>query len=304
MKNHSLALLDGADLKRRIAVITKFVLWRSRSPLRAALVALTVGVVAILIMMVRVDGQSPSESPRLTFDVASIHEWGPGQGPPGPVTSGVQFSAGRVRSQCASFRSLIFYAYQLTGSERLEGLPKWGAASCGYPDSAGTFAIEATMPANTTGAQSREMMQTLLAERFNLVAHWETRQLPVYALKIAPGKSKLTPSDPTKDPPIQPGSIGCPGDDPQCRIFCCGSSTLTALAGTLTLLLEHPVIDQTGLTGSYNFGVLTWAGEESVGSSLPSLATLLRESFGLELKAERGPVPVLVINHAEKPSPN
>src|SRR5262249_23049836 len=152
----------------------------------------------------------PQEPPKLTFEVASIQEWGRGQGPTAPPVAGVQFSTGRIRSQCASLQVLIFYAYQLTGSERLQGLPRWGNASCGYPDSAGTFAMEATMPANTTIAQSRQMMQTLLVERFKLATHWETRQLPMYALKTAPGKSKLKPSDPGQDPPTQPGSIGCP----------------------------------------------------------------------------------------------
>jgi uncharacterized protein (TIGR03435 family) len=80
-------------------------------------------------------------------------------------------------------------------------MPQWDRASCGVPDSRDTFAIEATMPGDTTVAQSRQMMQTLLAERFKLAVHWETRQLPVYALRIAPGKSKLKPSDPDKDLP-------------------------------------------------------------------------------------------------------
>lgn len=162
------------------------------------------------------------------------------------------------------------------------------------------------MPANTTNAQSRQMMQTLLAERFKLAAHWETRQMPVYELKTAPGKSKLKPSDPDKDPPTPPHSIGCPVDDPHCHIgLCCGSFTMTVLAGALTHALGRPVIDKTGLTDSYYLGVLKWAGDESVGSSLPSsLPALLREEFGLELKAEAGPVPVLVIEHAEKPAAN
>jgi uncharacterized protein (TIGR03435 family) len=244
-----------------------------------------------------------TDAPKLAFEVASIHEWGPGQGPTGAFSPGVQFSTGRVRAQCVPLVGLLFYAYQLTGSEPIEGLPKWGRASCGSPDSRETFAIEATMPADTTMAQSRQMVQALLAERFRFVAHWETRQLPVYALRIAPGGSKLKPSDPAKDPPT--GSIGCPTDDPHCHIgFCCGSATLTVLTGLLSHTLERPVIDKTGLTGSYYFGVLKWAGDDSSGSSLPSLFALMREQCGLELKAERGPVPVLVIDHAEKPTPN
>ena len=301
----SFAGVGSADLRQRIAAIIKFGHRSYGYQIRAGLAALAVGALVTPIILGRAYGGPPQESPKLSFEVASIHEWGPGQGPAGPFLAGVKFSTGRVSSQCASLQALIFYAYELTGSERLEGMPKWGIASCGYPDSAGTFAIEATMPANTTNAQSRQMMQTLLAERFKLAAHWETRQMPVYEL-TAPGKSKLKPSDPDKDPPTPPHSIGCPTDDPHCHIgLCCGSFTMTVLAGALTHALGRPVIDKTGLTGSYYFGVLRWAGDESVGSSLPSsLPALLRQEFGLELKSEPGPVPVLVIDHAEKPTAN
>jgi uncharacterized protein (TIGR03435 family) len=251
------------------------------------LATLAVGAVVTPIILGRAYGPPSQESPKLTFDVASIHEWGPGQGPTEPFVAGIQFSAGRVHSQCVSLKGLIFYAYQLTGSEPLEGLPKWGDAACGYPDSAGAFTIEATMPANTTGGESRQMVQTLLGERFRLAAHLETRQLPAYALRTAPGKPKLKPSDPDKDTPIRPGSIGCPADDPHCHMgFRCGSTTITALTGTLSQALGRPVIDKTGLTGSYYFGILKWAGDESVGSSLPSLPALMHEEFGLELRAE------------------
>src|SRR5262249_30903039 len=158
--------------------IMKFGLRRDNSRIRVGLAVLAVGAVLTPIILGRAYGPPSQESPKPSFDVASIHEWGPGQGPTGPVLAGVQFSTGRVHSKCASLQSLVYYAYQLTGSEPLEGMPKWGNASCGYPDSAGTFAIDATMPADTTGVQSRQMMQTLLAERFRLAAHWETRQLP------------------------------------------------------------------------------------------------------------------------------
>ena len=72
----------------------------------------------------------------------------------------------------------------------------------------------------------------------------------------------------------------------------------------LTGSLGRPVIDKTGLAGTYYFGALKWAGDDSPGSSLPSLFGLLRDEFGLEVKAEPGPVPVLVIDHAEKPVAN
>jgi len=276
--------------------------WNAK--IRASLVAIAIGAFVSPIIPGRAYGQPPQDAPKLSFDVASIHEWGPGQGPSGQYAAGVQFSTGRVYSKCVNLQGLIFYAYHLTGSERLEGLPKWGRPGCGFPDSSGTFNIEATMPANTSGDQSRQMMQALLAERFNLAAHWETRQLPLYALKTISGKSKLKASNPDNDSSIQPGPLSCPADDLNCNIFFGGSTTIDVLAGLLTRKLGRPVIDKTGLAGSYDLGVLKWAGDESTGSSLPSLPTLLRDELGLELKAERGPVQVLVIDHVEKPSPN
>ena len=160
------------------------------------------------------------------------------------------------------------------------------------------------MPADTTLAQSRQMMQSLLAERFRLATHWETKQLPVYALRVAPGPTKLKPSDPGKEPPIKPGSIDCPTDDPHCHHGYAVASTTTGLAGLLSLMLERPVIDKTGLSGTYSFGVVKWAGDDSSGSSLPSVFAFMREQFGLELKPEVGPLPVLVIDHVEKPTGN
>jgi uncharacterized protein (TIGR03435 family) len=240
----------------------------------------------------------------LSFDAASIHEFGPGQGPKGPFAVGVEFSTGRVRSQCTNLKALIFYAYHLTGAEPLEGLPSWGSAACGSLGSAGTYTVEAVMPADTTDAQSRQMMQTLLEERFKLAAHWENRPLATYALRTTSGKSKLKSSDPAQDPPRSPGSAACPADDPHCHIWCCGSTTITSLTGMLSRVIGRPVIDKTGLSGSYYFGMLKWVGDEGVNSSLPSLPTLLRDEFGLELKAETGPVPVLVIDHTEKLSAN
>ena len=68
------------------------------------LAALAVVAVVTPILLGHAYGQSSQESPKLTFDVTSIHEWGPGQGPTGPFTTGLQFSAGRVRAQCVNLR--------------------------------------------------------------------------------------------------------------------------------------------------------------------------------------------------------
>jgi bla regulator protein BlaR1 len=295
----------GADLQQRIRAIMKFSGAKAISQkMRLGLAGLAAMAVAAPFIPGNAIGLMAQDAPKLSFDAAAIHEWGPGQGPSGTFAAGLQVSPGRIRSQCANLKSMIFFAYHLTGSEPLEGVPKWGAASCGYPDSAETFTVDAVMPGNTTDAQSRQMMQTLLAERFKLTAHWETRQMPTYALRTVPGKSKLKPSDPTQDPPRKPGSVACPEDDRGCHMWCCGSATIAGMIGMLSNAMGRPVIDKTGLSGTYYFDILRWPGEQSVNSSLPPLPALLREQFGLELKAEPGPVPVLVIDHVEKPTAN
>jgi uncharacterized protein (TIGR03435 family) len=239
---------------------------------------------------------------KLTFDVASIKEWGNGQMPNATGMLGIQFTGERVLARCTSLNALLFYAYHLTLAVPVTGVPAWGKAGCGgtYEN---TFAIEATVPAGTTDEQSRQMMQTLLADRFKLAAHWEKKDMPIFALIIDKGGFKLQPSDPAKDEPRKPGSIGCPPEDPPCHNLAGGSGAISELASFLSLFAGRPVIDQTGLTGNYNID-LKWAGDTTTDSPLPSLPAALHEKFGFELKSQTGPVNVLVIDHVEKPTPN
>lgn len=301
----SVAGVAGGDLSRRIAAIINFGGIRDLPRAsRWALAALLLSAVAAPLAGGRLFANQAA-APKPRFDAASIREWGPGPWPAGvTVTVGVHASPGRIYAQCANLNTLINYAYHLTGSERVEGMPGWANPSC-YPDPRGAFTLEATEPAGTSEDQSRQMMQSLLADRFKLAVHWETRQMPIYALVIAPGGFKLKPSNPDNDPPVAPHSIGCPTEDPHCHMgLCCGSDTLAQIAASLTGDLGRPVIDKTGLTGTYYFGLWQWAGDDAMNSPLPSLPTLLRDKFGLEVKSEVGPVPVLVIDHVEKLSPN
>jgi uncharacterized protein (TIGR03435 family) len=240
----------------------------------------------------------PISRPR--FEAASIRERDP-RTPLG--VAGLQVLPGGLVARCASLKALLFYAYRLTLSSPVTGLPNWADTACSADSGTNTFELQATMPPDTTSVQAREMMQTLLAERFKLASHWETKPLPVYALVISRGGFKLKLSDPGTDPPRTPGSIGCPKTDPACRILPLGSSSISALTPFLASSLGRPVIDRTGLTGTYYMNLM-WAGDNSPDSPLPSLPTALQEQFGLELKADTGPVEVLVIDHVEKPTPN
>ena len=144
----------------------------------------------------------------------------------------------------------------------------------------------AKVAADVPRAQVLRMLQALLAERFQLRLHRETRELRVYRMTIARGGHKLKP------PSIQDGSFTFnPG-----RFIATGQS-MTDLADKLTRPfsgLDTPVIDATGLEGAFDF-TLTWAPD-----GMPSIFDALQEQLGLKLEAGKSNVEVLVIDHAER----
>ncbi len=243
--------------------------------------------------------QAPPQPAKLSFDVASVKERPANTPPAGAV--GVAVTPGRLTANCSSVFTLLFYAYRLTRAIKVVGGPEWMRAACGM-GIGGTYTIDARMDPATTDAQAREMMQTLLTERFKLAAHWESKEGPVYALVIASGGAKIKPGAPRDDSKPRP-RIGCPADDPNCHIIAGGPGSIAGLANMLSISTGRPVVDKTGLTGDYETD-LKWAGDDSTSSSLPSLAAALRENFGFELRSETGTIQTFVVDHMEKPESN
>jgi uncharacterized protein (TIGR03435 family) len=235
---------------------------------------------------------------KLTFDAASIKSWDPTVPPKQPVML-VRFSPGRITAQCVNLEDLVDYAFNLLRTAPINGLPPSARVTC-FEKGTDRFIVEATMPPNTTEAQSRQMMQTLLADRFKLSSHWEKKVTRFYALTVSKGGPKM----PVYNPKIPVKPLACPTDDPGCHKLYSGP-TVPLFANTLSFLarLDHPVIDKTGLRGRYDFALL-WASDTAETSSAPSLTTALREQLGLEMKLQTGPVDVLVIDHVERPSGN
>lgn len=151
------------------------------------------------------------------------------------------------------------------------------------------FDIDATFPGNTTPEQLRPMLQALLAERFKLALHKETRQLPTYALTVAKGGPKIHPVDEG-----QPKTSGGVGHLEATRIG------MRKLADLLARQEGVPVTDSTGLTGVFDF-TLEWTPDNaSPSDNGASIFTALQEQLGLKLDARKGPVEVLVIDAVEK----
>ena len=89
------------------------------------------------------------------------------------------------------------------------------------------------MPPDTTEAQTRQMMQTFLADRFKLAVHWASKNMPVYALVIGSSGFKVKASDPKDEPARATGSLGCPVDDRACRIMALGTVSPSQLAASV-----------------------------------------------------------------------
>jgi uncharacterized protein (TIGR03435 family) len=151
------------------------------------------------------------------------------------------------------------------------------------------FEIHAKASAPFNQGQLKLMLQTLLAERFKLAIRSETRQLPVYSLLPAKNGPKLQQAD-------RSGGLGTG------RTSVRGTVDMGQFTNALISILGRTVIDNTGLKGFYKID-LTWAPDDPTADG-PSIFTAVQEQLGLKLESTKGPVQVLVIEHAEKPSEN
>ena len=263
------------------------------------------------------------EAAPLSFDVASVKptanpgtdgrimrrmKGGPGTPDPGAFTF-----------DNVTLKLLVEMAYNLKEFQ-VEG-PDW-------IDDLG-FDLVAKMPPGTTKDQAAKMMQTLLAERFKLMFHRETKQMPVFALVQGKGGSKMKEVEspaPAPDGPPAGGAKGS-GSGPGIRltmspggIRLAGQMTMSQLADQLTRRLARPVLDQTELNKTYDVDI-TWmpdemkmgamrggggpggpGGEGTHASSEPasSLPQALDEKLGLKLETRKTAADIFIVDSAEK----
>jgi uncharacterized protein (TIGR03435 family) len=242
----------------------------------------------------------------------------------------------------------IAFAYNLSGTEELAlrfnyfaGLsskaPAW--VTGGFDVSADRFDITARSDGRPTKDQMRLMMQALLADRFKLIVHRETRQAPVFALvPTKPGQRgpELVPHPPSDTCAVAPaaeaddstsnlspprsalgelprvcgviahlptnaiGHIRFGGRGVMLSLLASSLPTMTGMA-----MIPRPVIDETGLNETFDF-TLDWVPEFNAPSdaSGPNFREALKEQLGLKLEPRRGPVEILVIDRVEHPAAN
>ena len=254
------------------------------------------------------------------FEAASIKPVDPGpcpvcwRGNGGPGTS----DPGRV-FRSTSLRGLIVEAYNLQLYQFIG--PGWTEDQ--------RFELTAALQRGTTSAHYHEMLQRFLAERFHLVVHRETRQLPVYQLVVGKGGSKL--QVPVPDPP--PGDDAHPLSDGFAKlehdaegypilgpgVTMAGTSSakgprararqhnqpVSKLVDLLAGQLNTPVVDRTGLTGNFDW-TLSWGRTQpsddsrALEDSAPNLFEALERQLGLKLEGAKGPVDCVVFDSANR----
>jgi uncharacterized protein (TIGR03435 family) len=223
----------------------------------------------MLLSMIACAGHAQSPA----FEVASIK---PSRSLGG--VSSMHPTRGRITMENVSLKKVILAAY---------GIPDDRDYAISGPGWLGTerFDIDATFPADTAAQQMRLMMQTLLADRFRLALHGETRQLPVYALVVAKNGPKIHA--------VEAGQLRTSGGAGKLEAT---KITMVKLADMLGRLAGLPVQDSTGLQGVFDF-TLEWSPDEALkmtpadesakGTGAPSVFTAIQEQLGLRLDSRK-----------------
>jgi uncharacterized protein (TIGR03435 family) len=276
--------------------------------IRAALILMFVGGV------VGASAQAPDAGP--AFEVASIK---PASNEP-PLPFG-QLSPDRFYRGTVTIRNLINYAYGMQDF-RIVGGPAWAASE--------RWQVSAKAVTAVPPSQMAKLVQQLLADRFAMKAHTETRDLPIYVLVPARGDDRFGPQmnaaefdcEPfltgerrTVDAPVdqETGFSRCAtriGIGGGVRTVRYRGVTSSRLASFLSTAVNRVIVDKTGLRGSHDVDLTFQDDTAFIGPGsrrqreAPSLFTALQEQLGLKLEPSRGPVDVLVIDSVERPTPD
>jgi uncharacterized protein (TIGR03435 family) len=253
------------------------------------------------------DGPSRVHGQALAFDAVTVRVNTSGDTRLSISTRGRTYTATN-----APLRSIILQAYNLSFEAfRLQGGPSWIRTD--------RFDIVATIPDNATSRQVPSMLQALLAERFKLTVHTETREVPIYELVVArndgrPGAG-LRPTvfdcDATPAAAAAPPKVAADAR-PNCGMdiglagipIRAAGQDLGGLTAGLAQFVDRRVVDKTGLSGRFDFELKfatdTRGAAVDTQSDAPSIFTALQEQLGLKLDSARGPVEIVVIDSIER----
>ena len=266
-----------------------------------------------LVSLSQAQAPQTSVATRPAFDSVSIKVNKSGDGPGVLGTK----PGGRFVGTNAPLGMLIDLAYHLGPQQRIGG-PDWIDSE--------RFDIEAKIGSNSSGADLRSMEQAMLADRFGLIVHHETRPIAVYALVVSK-VGALAPADSAKCA-VRPAGAPPPGGLPNCGSMFSSPATsniavhytgrsvpMGYLLRMLGGFLDRMVVNKTDLSGRYDFDLEFMPPRTLAAQTAPdapvrtspapqSIFTALQEQLGLNLEPQTAPADVLVIDHAGQPSEN
>ena len=259
-------------------------------------------VVVVILAGVAALAQDRPASPEPSFEVASVRS-----NPSDEAPEGISLQPGGVRMTGFRVRTLIAMAYRSEGIQRFDqivGGPSWIGVD--------RFDIVARAAEDPTPNRLPAMLRTLLRDRFRLRVHTERRNMPAFALVVARRDGKLGAGLRESTIECSPAPATDADPDRWCGIRAAGgvitgrAVSAAQLAGNLagSPTVDRFVTDRTGLTGRYDFRLEYSPAFVKPGDAGPSLFTALTEQLGLTLRPETMPLPVLVIDSVEKPTPN
>ncbi len=190
-----------------------------------------------------------------------------------------------VNYSSAGLKDMIAVAYRI-GKDRISG-PAWLDSEM--------YAVNARVPDGASQGQVPEMLQALLRDRFGLVVHRESKEMPVLVLVVAKGGPKMKAAE---------GVTGCSdnGNDKGNVLAC--HSAISNLLPVLSGRMRSPVIDKTGLNGVYEIN-MQWDRDAPDDPPGTSLLEALPKQLGLRLESQKGPVEILIVDSANRvPTPN
>jgi uncharacterized protein (TIGR03435 family) len=244
-------------------------------------------IASLVLFTGAVSGQPPAEA---RFEVASVK---PNNADQFTGSSGLKTGHGLLTASNVTLKRCIMGAFAV-GPNQISGGPAW-LDSAGYD-----IVAKADQPVGDAALMA--MLQALLIDRFKLASHRETRTVEAFVLEVAKNGPRLEKAEDTES--TTRNSRG---------LIDAKTITMDRFAEVLSRQMELPVVNHTGLAGSFNLK-LEWTPEsrrpvtpgtdDATMESGPSIFTAIQEELGLRLRAMKAPVVVLVIDHAEKPSEN
>jgi uncharacterized protein (TIGR03435 family) len=223
------------------------------------------------------------------FEVASVKS--NKSGAPNVGAAGDRFANGQFQTTNIPLRLLMRQAFERWQNVDLVGGPAW----------IDTDRWDIKAKADSPAVDMRPMIRSLLGERFKLVTHHEMRALPIYAVTIARRDGRLGPSLRSS---TEPFSLV----QDRFGVYTVRGQTIEGLAARLNQAVRRPVVDRTGLRGTYDIDLHFAPLDPVPGAELsppvdaPSIFTAVQEQLGLTLEATTGPVDVLEIDHVERPT--